>query len=48
MWVAVLLSRHLAQTDGWRAPQLGKERAAAGRALARKTRGDARALTLPL
>jgi DNA-3-methyladenine glycosylase II len=48
MWVAVLLSRHLATTGGWRAPELGKERAAAGRALARKTRGDGRALTLPL
>jgi DNA-3-methyladenine glycosylase II len=48
MWVAVLLSRHLAQTDGWRAPQLGKERAAAGRALARKTRIQPRALALPL
>ena len=48
MWVAVLLSRHLARTDGWRAPELAKERAAAGRTLARKTRGDARSLALPL
>jgi DNA-3-methyladenine glycosylase II len=48
MWVAVLLSRHLATTDGWRAPTLGKERAAAGRALARKTRLQPRALPLPL
>jgi DNA-3-methyladenine glycosylase II len=38
MWVAVLLSRHLARTDGWRAPGLAGERAAAGRSLARETR----------
>jgi DNA-3-methyladenine glycosylase II len=35
MWVCVLLSRHLARTGGWNAPGLGKERAAAGRRLAR-------------
>jgi DNA-3-methyladenine glycosylase II len=38
MWVAVLLSRHLARTDGWRAPSLGRERARAGRALSRRLR----------
>jgi DNA-3-methyladenine glycosylase II len=48
MWVAVLLSRHLASTDGWRAPELAKERASAGRALARKTRSQPRSLPLPL
>ncbi|MEP7123953.1 MAG: DNA-3-methyladenine glycosylase 2 family protein [Byssovorax sp.] len=48
MWVSVLLSRHLAGTGGWRAPGLAKERASAGRALARKTRSQARALPLPL
>ncbi len=37
MWVAVLLSRHLAGTAGWRAPELAKERARAGRALGRRT-----------
>jgi DNA-3-methyladenine glycosylase II len=36
MWVTVLLSRHLARTDGWRAPELTRERAAAGRAGARR------------
>ena len=36
MWVCVLLSRHLAKTDGWRAPALARERAAAGRTLARR------------
>jgi DNA-3-methyladenine glycosylase II len=35
MWVTVLLSRHLARTDGWRAPELARERAAAGRAQSR-------------
>jgi DNA-3-methyladenine glycosylase II len=37
MWVCVLLSRHLARTGNWRAPGLAKERAAAGRVLAKKT-----------
>jgi DNA-3-methyladenine glycosylase II len=36
MWVCVLLSRHLARTGGWKAPGLARERAAAGRALARR------------
>ena len=31
MWVCVLLSRHLARTDGWNAPGLVKERARAAR-----------------
>jgi DNA-3-methyladenine glycosylase II len=35
MWVCVLLSRHLARTAGWRAPELARERAVAGRQLAR-------------
>ena len=35
MWVCVLLSRHLARAGEWNAPSLGKERAAAGRRLAR-------------
>jgi len=38
MWVCVLLSRHLARTDGWHAPGLARARAAAGRELARATR----------
>jgi DNA-3-methyladenine glycosylase II len=38
MWVAVLLSRHLAATGGWHTPGLARERAAAGRALAKRTR----------
>jgi DNA-3-methyladenine glycosylase II len=40
MWVCVLLSRHLARTDGWNAPGLAKERAAAGRSLTTRTRRD--------
>jgi DNA-3-methyladenine glycosylase II len=36
MWVCVLLSRHLARTAGWRAPELARERAVAGRKLARR------------
>jgi DNA-3-methyladenine glycosylase II len=31
MWVCVLLARHLARTDGWKAPGLSRERAAASR-----------------
>jgi DNA-3-methyladenine glycosylase II len=38
MWVCVLLSRHLAKTSGWRDPRLGRERQAAGRELARRSR----------
>jgi hypothetical protein len=37
MWVCVLLSRHLARTDGWRDPRLAEERRAAGKELARRT-----------
>jgi DNA-3-methyladenine glycosylase II len=37
MWVCILLSRHLARTDGWRDPRLGRERQAAGRELERRT-----------
>ncbi|MDB4987453.1 MAG: DNA-3-methyladenine glycosylase [Myxococcaceae bacterium] len=44
MWVCVLLSRHLARTDGWRAQHLPRERAAAGKALAQKTRKRSREL----
>jgi hypothetical protein len=36
MWVCVLLSRHLARVGGWKTPGLAAERAAAGRALARR------------
>ncbi len=36
MWVCVLLSRHLARTDGWRAPGLARARASAGRRIARR------------
>jgi len=35
MWVCVLLSRHLARAGGWKKPGLAKERAAAGRRIAR-------------
>jgi DNA-3-methyladenine glycosylase II len=42
MWVCVLLSRNLARTGGWNAPGLGRERAAAGRKLATRTRRDGR------
>ena len=41
MWVSVLLARHLARTDGWLAPGLGKERARAGRDLERGLRSRA-------
>lgn len=37
MWVCVLLMRHLGRTPGWHAPGLADERAAAGRALGRRT-----------
>jgi DNA-3-methyladenine glycosylase II len=37
MWVCVLLSRHLARTDGWRDKRLAGEREAAGRALVRRS-----------
>jgi DNA-3-methyladenine glycosylase II len=43
MWVCVLLSRHLARTDGWHAPGLARERAAAGRELARRATSATRA-----
>ena len=46
MWVTVLLSRHLARTDGWRAPELAQQRAEASRAIAKQTRGRTRALPL--
>jgi DNA-3-methyladenine glycosylase II len=36
MWVCVLLMRHLARSGGWRAPELPRERAAAGRQLLRR------------
>jgi DNA-3-methyladenine glycosylase II len=36
MWVAILLMRNLARTDRWHAPELGRERAAAGRRLTRR------------
>jgi DNA-3-methyladenine glycosylase II len=36
MWVCVLLMRHLAQSGGWHAPELSRERAAAGRQLLRR------------
>ena len=36
MWVSILLSRHLARSDGWHAPELARERAEAGKALARR------------
>src|SRR5215472_15722171 len=38
MWVCVLLSRHLARAGGWHAAGLARERAEAGRRLARRTR----------
>jgi DNA-3-methyladenine glycosylase II len=42
MWVCVLLSRHLARTEGWRHPGLARARAAAGRDLSRRvTRAQA-------
>lgn len=37
MWVCVLLMRHLARSGEWHAPGLEVERAAAGRALVRRT-----------
>ncbi len=40
MWVAVLLSRHLARTERWHAPTLERERAASGRALTRRLSSD--------
>jgi hypothetical protein len=36
MWVCVLLMRHLARSGGWHAPELARERAAAGRQLLRR------------
>ncbi|MEO7109463.1 MAG: hypothetical protein ABI183_03400 [Polyangiaceae bacterium] len=42
MWVCVLLSRHLARTDKWRAPALRKERAASAKALTQKLQKKAR------
>jgi hypothetical protein len=36
MWVAILLARHLHASGGWQTPGLAKERAAAGKRLARK------------
>ena len=36
MWIAILLMRNLARTDRWHAPELGRERAAAGRRLTRR------------
>jgi len=39
MWVCVLLSRHLARVGAWHAPTLAAERAAAGRALAKRSHG---------
>ncbi len=48
MWVAVLLSRHLARTDGWRSPGLAEERTRSGRALAKRVcAGRAREPGLP-
>jgi DNA-3-methyladenine glycosylase II len=47
MWVCVLLSRHLASSGGWHAPSLARERAAAGRTLAQRTKPD-RKPDLPL
>ncbi len=41
MWVAVLLSRHLARSGQWHAPTLASERARSGRALARRVSGAA-------
>jgi DNA-3-methyladenine glycosylase II len=41
MWVCVLLSRHLARTDGWHAPGLARARAEAGRRLVRRTHARA-------
>jgi DNA-3-methyladenine glycosylase II len=38
MWVSVLLSRHLARTDGWRQPEMQRQRRSSGRALERVTR----------
>jgi DNA-3-methyladenine glycosylase II len=38
MWVSVLLSRHLARTDGWRQPEMAGQRRSSGRATARATR----------
>ena len=40
MWVCILLSRHLARAGGWNAPGLARERAAAGRKLATRTRRE--------
>jgi DNA-3-methyladenine glycosylase II len=36
MWVSILLSRHLEREGGWHAPELARERAAAGRQLKRQ------------
>jgi DNA-3-methyladenine glycosylase II len=38
MWVCVLLARHLGKTGAWCDPALGRERQAAGKELARRTR----------
>jgi len=35
-WVCILLARHLARVGGWNKPELGRERAAAGRRLAKR------------
>lgn len=37
MWVCVLLARHLARSGAWHAPDLARERVAAGGALRRRT-----------
>jgi len=37
-WVCILLARHLAHVGGWNKPELGRERAAAGRRLTRRGR----------
>lgn len=36
MWICILLSRHLARTDKWRAPDLRRQRVASAKALTRK------------
>ncbi len=49
MWVCILLSRHLSRVDGWRNPELPRERAKAGQRLrARTTRRAASTRNLAL
>jgi hypothetical protein len=42
MWVTILLARHLHRVGGWHTPGLSRERAAAGKALAKDARSRRR------